>query len=58
MYRCLTNFGSSGAPILFEIDGTPSVIGIASASQKEERRGIACSASQFEKALAELMQPE
>ena len=28
------------------------MIGIASASQKEERRGIACSASQFEKAVA------
>jgi uncharacterized protein len=56
MYRCLTNFGYSGAPIIVEIDGAPSVIGIASASQKEERRGIACSASQFEKAVAELMQ--
>jgi uncharacterized protein len=58
MYRCLTDFGYSGAPILVEIDGAPSVIGIASASQKEERRGIACSASQFEKAVAQLMQSE
>ena len=58
MYRCLTNFGYSGAPILVEIDGAPSVIGISSASQKEERRGIACSASQFEKAVAQLMQSE
>ena len=58
MYRCLTNFGYSGAPILAEIDGTPSVIGIASAAKKEERRGIGCSASQFEKAVAELIQSE
>jgi uncharacterized protein len=58
MYRCLTNFGYSGAPIIVEIDGAPSVIGIASASQKEERRGIACSASQFEKAVAQLMQSD
>ena len=58
MYRCLTNFGYSGAPILVEIDGEPSVIGIASASQKEERRGIACSANQFEKTVAQLMQSE
>src|SRR5262249_47457672 len=56
MYRCLTNFGYSGAPIIVEIDGAPSVIVIGSASQMEERRGIACSASQFEKAVAELMQ--
>jgi len=58
MYRCLTNFGFSGAPILIEIDGAPAVIGIASASQKEERRGIACSASQFEKAVAQLTQSQ
>jgi uncharacterized protein len=58
MYRCLTDFGYSGAPILVEIDGAPSVIGIASASQKEERRGIACSASQFERAVAQLMKSE
>ena len=58
MYRCLTNFGYSGAPILVEIDGAPSVIGIASASQKEERRGIACSASQFERTVTQLMQSE
>ena len=58
MYRCLTNFGYSGAPILAEIDDTPLVIGIASAAKKEERRGIGCSASQFEKAVAELIQSE
>ena len=58
MYRCLTNSGYSGAPILAEIDGTLSVIGIASAAKKEERRGIGCSASQFEKAVAELMRSE
>jgi TPR repeat protein len=58
MYRCLTNFGYSGAPIIVEIDGAPSVIGIGSASQMEERRGIACSASQFEKAVAQLVHPD
>jgi uncharacterized protein len=58
MYWCLTNHGYSGAPILAEIDGTLSVIGIASAAKKEERRGIGCSTSQFEKAVAELMQSE
>jgi uncharacterized protein len=58
MYRCLTNFGYSGAPIIADIDGSPSVIGIGSAAQMEERRGIACSASQFEKAVDQLMQSD
>jgi uncharacterized protein len=58
MYRCLTDFGYSGAPILVEIDGVPVVIGIGSAAQRHERRGIACSASQFEKAVTQLMQSE
>ncbi|MGO9631111.1 MAG: trypsin-like serine peptidase [Xanthobacteraceae bacterium] len=54
VYQCLTNKGYSGAPILAEIDGAPSVIGIGSGGKKEERLGMACSATQFEKAVAEL----
>jgi hypothetical protein len=50
-----TNFGYAGAPILAEIDGTPSLIGIVSAGTKEGLRGIACSARQFEKTVIELM---
>jgi hypothetical protein len=56
IYRCLTNFGYSGAPILAQINGMPAVIGIGSGGSREQMRGIACSASQFENAVAELMQ--
>jgi len=56
IYRCLTNPGYSGAPILADIDGTLSVIGIGSGGNKKERLGVACSARQFEKTIAELMQ--
>jgi V8-like Glu-specific endopeptidase len=55
VYRCFTNFGYAGAPILAEIDGAPSLIGIVSAGTKEALRGIACSARQFEKTVTELM---
>jgi len=58
MYRCLTNGGYSGAPILADIDGMLSVIGIGSGGNREEQLGMACSARQFEKALVELMRSE
>jgi uncharacterized protein len=56
IYRCLTNPGYSGAPILADINGTLSVIGIGSGGNKKERLGVACSARQFEKTISELMQ--
>ena len=58
MYRCLTNSGFSGAPILAQVNGTYSVIGIGSGSNHEMRQGYACSATQFEKAVAELSKAE
>jgi V8-like Glu-specific endopeptidase len=58
MYRCLTNSGFSGAPILTQINGTYAVIGIGSGSNHEMRQGYACSATQFEKMLAELSKAE
>lgn len=56
LFRCFTNFGYEGAPILAEIDGTPSLIGIVTGGSKEGLRGTACSARQFEKAIVELTQ--
>lgn len=58
IFRCLTNTGYSGAPILADIGGTISVIGIGSSGNKKERVGTACSAKQFEKAIAGLMHPD
>jgi V8-like Glu-specific endopeptidase len=58
VYRCLTNSGFSGAPIIAQIDGTYSVVGIGSGSNHEKRVGFACSATQFEKAVAELSKAE
>jgi V8-like Glu-specific endopeptidase len=58
MYRCLTNSGFSGAPILTQVGGTYAVIGIGSGSNHEMRQGYACSATQFEKAVAELAKGE
>jgi V8-like Glu-specific endopeptidase len=58
MYRCLTNSGFSGAPILTQVGGTYAVIGIGSGSNHEMRQGYACSATQFEKAVAELSKAE
>lgn len=49
-HDCLFNFGYSGAPIMAEIGGTPSVIGIGSLNMSQEgvaRSGVACSANQF-----------
>jgi V8-like Glu-specific endopeptidase len=57
-HKCLTNFGYSGAPILAEIGGTTAVIGINSVGNPERRTGMACSATQFAKAIAELTQSE
>jgi V8-like Glu-specific endopeptidase len=53
-HSCLTNFGYSGAPILAQIGGTTAVIGINSVGDPQRRTGMACSATQFAKAVAEL----
>ena len=52
--RCLANLGYSGSPILAEVNGTPTVIGVFSAVEFETGNGFACSASQFEEKLKEL----
>jgi V8-like Glu-specific endopeptidase len=57
-HRCLTNFGYSGAPILAEIDGSTVVIGINSAGDPKQQVGMASSATQFAKTVAELAQSE
>jgi hypothetical protein len=57
-HSCLTNFGYSGAPILAQIGGSTAVIGINSVGDPQRRTGMACSAIQFAKAVAELMQSE
>jgi V8-like Glu-specific endopeptidase len=57
-HSCLTNFGYSGAPILAQIGGDTAVIGINSVGDPQRRTGMACSATQFAKAVAELMQSE
>jgi V8-like Glu-specific endopeptidase len=51
MVQCLANFGYSGSPILADIDGIPTVVGIFSAFHEETRLTIAASASQFEAAI-------
>jgi mono/diheme cytochrome c family protein len=56
IHRCLVNFGYSGAPIIAEINGSPSVVGIGSDGSPELTLGMACSAIQFEKAVIELIQ--
>jgi V8-like Glu-specific endopeptidase len=56
IYRCLANWGYSGEPIIAEVDGTPSVIGIGTSMYKG--RGLACSATQFENTVIELTQSE
>jgi hypothetical protein len=57
-HNCLTNFGYSGAPILAQIDGITAVIGINSVGNPQQRTGIACSATQFAKTVAELARSE
>jgi V8-like Glu-specific endopeptidase len=58
LYRCLTNFGYSGAPILSEFNGQPVIIGIASRTpgvpDLNKPVGFACSAAQFAKRIDEL----
>jgi V8-like Glu-specific endopeptidase len=54
MIQCLANHGYSGSPILADIDGTPTLVGIFSAFHEETRRGIAVSAGQFEAAVKEV----
>jgi V8-like Glu-specific endopeptidase len=49
-HDCLFNFGYSGAPILAEIGGSPSIIGVSSLNQSHDgvaTSGVACSANQF-----------
>jgi uncharacterized protein len=57
-HKCLTNFGYSGAPIITQIGGTTAVIGINSVGDPQQRSGTACSATQFARAIAELMRSE
>jgi uncharacterized protein len=52
--HCLANFGYSGSPILVDINGIPTVVGIFSAFLEEQRSTIAASASQFEAAITDL----
>lgn len=46
--HCLANFGYSGSPILAEVGGQPTVVGIFSAFHEETRLMFAAPASQFE----------
>ena len=58
-YRCLVNFGYSGAPIIAEAAGEPAVIGIGSRGSlpgAASPLGIACSATQFAGRLKELLE--
>ena len=57
-HKCLTNFGYSGAPIIAQIGGITSVIGINSIGDPQRRNGMACSATQFAKTVAELTRSE
>ena len=58
MVRCLANFGYSGSPILAEVNGIPTVVGIFSAFQPEMKEMLACSASQFEEQVRRLIAAE
>jgi uncharacterized protein len=49
--QCLANFGYSGSPILADVNGVPTVVGVFSAFHEETRVTIAASASQFEAAI-------
>ncbi len=56
-YRCLLNFGYSGAPIIADVAGQPAVVGIGSRispAGAAEALGIASSATQFAPRLKEL----
>jgi uncharacterized protein len=56
--QCLANLGYSGSPILAEINGTPTVVGIFSAYHEETGFMFATSASQFEAAIRDLVAAE
>src|SRR4029077_15043458 len=58
LHKCLTNFGYSGAPIIAQIGSITAVIGINSVGDPQRRNGMACSATQYAKAVAELTQSE
>jgi V8-like Glu-specific endopeptidase len=57
-HKCLTNFGYSGAPIIAQIGSIASIVGINSVGAPDQRTGVACSANQFAKAVAELTKTE
>jgi V8-like Glu-specific endopeptidase len=59
-YECLTNFGYSGAPIFLAFDGQPAIIAIGSRGNADPQHpnGLACSASEFVKKVAEILQGE
>ena len=49
-HDCLFNFGYSGAPILADVKGIPSIIGVGSLNSAVDgvaHYGVACSANQF-----------
>lgn len=56
--HCLANLGYSGSPILAEINGIPTVVGIFSAFQEETGLMVAASAGQFEAAIRDLIAAE
>jgi len=57
LYRCLANFGYSGAPIISDFDGRPTIIGIGSRGGKpdvDNPLGVACSAAEFADRIGQL----
>lgn len=58
MVHCLANLGYSGSPILAEINGTPTIVGIFSAFHEETGLMVAVSAGQFEGATKGLIPGE
>jgi V8-like Glu-specific endopeptidase len=57
-HKCLFNFGYSGAPVLAEIDGAPSIVGVESLNQSlngDIVSGVACAASEFAPEVARLL---
>jgi uncharacterized protein len=57
-HKCLANFGYSGSPIIAQIGSITLVVGINSVGAPEQRTGVACSANQFARAVAELTKTE
>jgi len=57
-HRCLTNFGYSGAPIIAQIGSIALVLGINSVGDPQLRTGVAWSATQFAKTVAESTKAE